>query len=80
MTQEKFDRQPEQVQRIGEQHRVVARQLRQPGGVLAVEAGAAFDGFGGADRYGEFLGHEGAELTLCNDMAHLRGTTGVTWG
>ena len=27
-----------------------------------------------------FVGHEGAELTLCNDVAHLRGTTGVTWG
>ena len=27
-----------------------------------------------------FVGHEGAELTLCNDIAHLRGTTGVTWG
>jgi broad specificity phosphatase PhoE len=27
-----------------------------------------------------FVGHEGAELTLCNDVAHLRGSTGVTWG
>jgi broad specificity phosphatase PhoE len=27
-----------------------------------------------------FVGHEGAELTLCNDITHLRGTTGVTWG
>jgi phosphoserine phosphatase len=27
-----------------------------------------------------FVGHEGAELTLCNDIAHLRGTSGVTWG
>jgi probable phosphoglycerate mutase len=27
-----------------------------------------------------FVGHDGAELTLCNDIAHLRGTSGVTWG
>lgn len=27
-----------------------------------------------------FVDHQGAELTLCNDMAHVRGVTGVTWG
>jgi ribonuclease H / adenosylcobalamin/alpha-ribazole phosphatase len=27
-----------------------------------------------------FVGHEGAELTLCNDLGHLRGLRGVTWG
>ena len=41
------------------ERRAVGRAVAGVG--FAVEAGAAFDGFGGADRHGEFFGHEGAE-------------------